>query len=363
MQSCLEKACLPVTSYYCTNGWSDCSINETKSTCENQSCINIAIGIRYLFIHNGTEGIKNVSVYYKLGNVTNSFYQEFEVTFEWNGTSRDKVFIRSGNPGYQIGKPLIIGKLLKNVGNQKGENFALNKPNPHLTLPFAERNGNCRDDSRYSVLFGENLKIKCGIVVEVENFATDACEEIQEKSISYLLNALSTEQAFRDVYVSKFGNFVYNDTSNWIKVLLNSSSNIIRSKRIESSLLCSDLTTSYYIDVVYSRLSRMTHLDNYEILGIGVTLKNESRTFTAKCTQFNCTDTFRMDLTSYVSFHDKTKPPAYHFAGVPNIDISVPYDFFYPFIRDSATSNFSSLHSLLIVICVLFYMVIYLEFN
>lgn len=321
----------------------------------NGTCYNIVIGVKYLIVHNGSMGINNINVYFNIGNVSRSFYQQFEVVYEWVGLDKEKSFSLSGNPGYIFGKPLVIGTLKINKTNNM-KTIIFNKTDSFLTLPIARKSGECDKINRYIVTFGENIKLRCSVSLSINNFNTSSCIELQNRTMHFLIkdslfNVTQTDQY--NIYVSKSGNFTKNDIADWAQILLDRvPQNIVTGKLINDHLLCLGLITSVHLNILYSALTKPETLNNHNILGIGINFSNESNISWSKCLTENCTNILKVDIVSFVTFHDVSKPSKYYFVGGPNLDLTLPYDFFYPFLSSSKciASNLFLLSSLIFIV-------------
>ena len=91
---------------------------------EGGMCVNGVVGVSYVFQHNGTEGISSFKAKIYLANISdaqNHVRQSYSVKYEWSSPSNisKNVFQRSGRPGYMQGKPLLLGKLVKNLTEGK----------------------------------------------------------------------------------------------------------------------------------------------------------------------------------------------------------------------------------------------------
>lgn len=281
-----------------------------------------------MIVHNGSAGINSIDAYFNIGNVSQAFYQYFEVQYDWMGTNKTKVFTQSGNPGYIIGKPIIIGLSRINKSNE----IFFNKTDAFLTLPLAGKNGKC---DRYIVAFGEDIKSRCFVKLFTKNFTASSCAKLQNMTM-HLLMKDSLLNVSHGVYVSKLGNFTSKDVMDWLRITFDRTpQNVVTGRIIGKQISCSGLVTSVHLDVLYSTLPKPKILMNYKILGIGVTFGKEEDVIWPKCTVKNCTDILHVDIFSYVNFHDVTKPSKYYFVGGPNLDVTLPYDFFYPFLNAS----------------------------
>nr|XP_012135228.1 PREDICTED: tectonic-3-like [Megachile rotundata] len=339
-ESCPRNVCLTLTNYYCKYSWKTCNNDTILGSCSNGTCYNIVTGVKYIIIHNGSMGINSFNVYFNIGNVSQHFYQQFEISYEWAEVDKEKTFSLSGNPGYIFGRPLIIGTLqINKTNNVEVRYINFNKTNSFFTLPIATRYGECSEDNRYTPLFGEDIKLKCSISLKTNNFNTTSCIKLQ----NHIMLLIMTNSLFNvtqidkySIYVSKSGNFFSNDTADWAQILLDRvPQNTITGHLINGRAYCSGLVTSIQLDILYSALAKPKSLTNYNILGVGITFAQESDIFWSKCMSENCTDILQVDIINYVMFHDISKPSKYYFAGSPNLDLTLPYDFFYPFLGRS----------------------------
>ncbi|XP_066599520.1 tectonic-3 [Prorops nasuta] len=359
--TCPKTICLLIDNYYCKDSWNFCKNTSLAGFCTvNNICTNIVKGVRYIFHHNGTMGIKNVTAYFDIGNVTRSFYQRFEVIHEWIDKTEENSFVRSGNPGYTLGKPILFGWFQFNkTKNIETRLIVFNKTSHYLTLPLAQANGECGQTNRYIIRFGENVKLQCSLIAIGNTLTTNFCQELYNKTLHYwfsdnLRNITQISQS--KFFVSKFGNITDNSTSNWIEILLNKIPETeIKGLNTHEEFQCTGLLKSINIDVLYSVLLEPESLTNYKILGIGITFSEISSSSWLKCNKHNCTNILNHKIYSYVSFHDISKPSKYYFVGGPYLDISLPYDFFYPFLGSfgTATSPVKLIYLLLI-----YYMII-----
>nr|XP_050855328.1 tectonic-3-like [Vespula vulgaris] len=338
-QSCPKNVCLSPISHYCKNSWNTCNDTEILGSCSKGICRNIIKGVKYLISHNGTFGIDSINIHFLMGNVSQQFYQSFEVSYEWNDRNEKTIFDRSGNPGYIRGKPLIIGTIKTNKSNNAEFHYvSFNKTKSFLTLPLGQQNRECSQINRYIVAFGEDIKVKCSLTLNTTNFTTTTCIELHNKTLHFLmedtlLNVTQADQYL--IHISKLGNFTNNDTSTWVKILLDRvPQHVITGQILNGWIRCSGLVTSIKYDILYSVLSKPESLTNYDILGVGVTFSEETDLSWPKCINKNCTDVLQIDITSFVTFHDVSKPSRYYFAGGPNLDLTLPYDFFYPFLSN-----------------------------
>lgn len=313
----------------------------------NSTCTNIVKGLKYVIGHNGSAGINSIDAYFNIGNASHTFYQYFEVEYNWIDSNNTKIFVRSGNPGYVMGKPIIIGTSHAN----KSDDIFFNRTNGFLTLPLAGKNGECDQINRHIIVFGEDIKLTCSVKLFIKNFTALSCTELQNRTMHLLMKDffLNISQHY-NTYVSKLGNFSSKNAVDWLHVVFDRiPRNIVTAHTIEKRILCSGLVTSMHLNVLYSMLPKPKTLTNYKILGVGIIFNKEEDISWLKCTLKNCTDVLHINIISYVNFHDVSKPSKYHFAGGPNLDITLPYDFFYPFLNGSKIIEISNILIFLII--------------
>lgn len=150
-----------------SSGPTSCNITDVSLPVYNTSsltCHNAVLSVGYIVIHDGSNGIARVLVDISVGQVpVGTFKQTFSVQFvpvlETAGNVSNDSWIgliRSGNPGYIDGEPVLAGVLLSNdlIGlNVDRRNW--------LTLLKRGTTGECDKNQRESVTFRDNMKTSC----------------------------------------------------------------------------------------------------------------------------------------------------------------------------------------------------------
>lgn len=255
------------------------------------------------------------------------FTQDFSVEFLWINHTRSSVL--SGNPGYLVGRPVLIATKVLITNN----------------LTVIERN------LSFFVEFGYNVMSKHHLIMTVPLRQNATCRHIQ----SAILDTWQvTWRQNHTALFGMFGNCSTDDPTNWAQVLyktppatlLNSSKDILTSKTV----IC-NLTTLLDVQVFYSRVT----LDNGQlrnqnkILSVSYTFA-ESLNKTFWRTN-NASLEVSLELVVRVSFHDVTAGQTRKYADPPTFDITLPYDFFYPFVKmGNCASNKSHVVVLIFVI-------------
>ncbi|KAL1516568.1 hypothetical protein ABEB36_000468 [Hypothenemus hampei] len=324
-------------------------------------CHNVVKSINLRFYHNGTNGLKKVIV---LGVLTNVSYpltsgsdstitQSYSVEFLWINQTKNYSKTFSGNPGYIIAKPILIGQKL----NRKNDTFIQRKErfvDNFMTFPepIGETHECVRNESFYVPLeFGTNLLTRCTfnrlITIHVKQNASSVCQGVQEEI--YRLWGVSNNSL---VY-GYFGNALTTRKDDWGEVLYDITPraflNFTRGNFTVNStnLQCFNLSTSVNIQIIYSRI-RMKMIHNQaKIVGIKISFLNaKNESFPLKENKFNVS--FR--LISQVSFHDATTDVEKHYVDPPGLDFRLPYDFFYPFVKIDNSGSKAHLSNIILVV-------------
>ncbi|XP_015111820.1 tectonic-3 [Diachasma alloeum] len=345
---CSRNVCIPIDSRFCGNSGVCNGTVSPKGLCDGGVCSNVVRRVTYVIHHNGTSGIQRARVFVEVGNTSRSFHQYFQVKYEWINEFDRKggVVARSGNPGYLIGKPIIIGTLVTsnitktNVLNE----IVINTTSSVLKIPLGGKDGKCykNEEEKLIVGFGEDIKSKCSVSLTTNDFSSKSCVKLQEKILERLfgdtlVNVSQIEQY--KIHVSKASNTSSNVT-HWTQVLLNKiPRNNANTEVFGDETICVGVIKSVRIDVLYSVLPKIDDKDHYKIIGVGITLGEASQAHWDKCSGDDCVERLEAEVVSYVVFHDISNPSMYYYAGGPNLDISLPYDFFYPFLSGSTYSR------------------------
>ncbi|CAH1179136.1 unnamed protein product [Phaedon cochleariae] len=364
-QDCPKNVCLPIAPRICNEHLNDC-MNITKNdsrikvTCNlilnKHSCVNMVKKAQYNFYHNGTNGFSQVILLVYLENISYQFWrrdlefsQEFSVNFWWMNQTRNYSEILSGNPGYLIGKPILTG-LLINIGNKTHELLIIKRNssrfiNNFLIIPGNE-GGFCMSTEMAHIVveFGYNLLTKCkyqrNIVEKKKVNGTDVCRNIQ-RSVFQLWDV----DEKKNVTFGSFGNANTTLPDEWLKILykkdpssiLDSIFGIYNSKT--NLLLCFEIATCLNIDLFHSKIDVGSLHNQEKLLAVTYTFNG----FVNKTFFFNknsSSASFELDLQSRVTFYDISKPKVNKMLDPPSLNIKLPYDFFYPFVKiDNSSVN------------------------
>lgn len=129
---------------------------------ERQICENVTLALDYKFFWKGN-GITNITVMRTVGNVpldASALTTRYSSVFLHGDSMAES---NSGNPGYQVGRP-VIGGFLDTFENDTG---AIQRTSINLWEPV--RAGLCDYAEMRPVLFGENSTAGCLLAVHLQN--------------------------------------------------------------------------------------------------------------------------------------------------------------------------------------------------
>lgn len=357
-KNCPKTICPEIEPKLCDWHFSNCSDvkeNASRFHCyynlkENvNNCRNGVKKIRYKFYHNGTDGINKVEILgvledfsYHFGHKNFELVQEFSVEFLWTNQIKNYSRILSGNPGYISGKPILIG--VKNVyGNATViQRNSLDFLDNFLVFPSSTTEVCVRNETFYTPIeFQYNTITKCDfqmkLAVGSSQNATELCRNIQGR----VFDLWGLERApDKSSVVGLFGNANASNLQDWTSVLYETEPreflNTTRGSFLSNnkSILCQNLSTLLDVHVFYSRVDFKTVLNQNKILGVSISFKNIREGVFAIRKQSNSSSLeLSLKVVSRVSFYDITERKVEKFVDPPSLDIRLPYDFFYPFIR------------------------------
>lgn len=341
-----------------------------KPKYHKNKCHNAVSKVLYVVEHNGTKGIVGIEAHLTFGTIDSSVQnwpQNFGVTFKW--TSKENVteeqqlqppvFVRSGNPGYHMGAPVIAGKLItrRDDGDsdtpiRKTAVEVSRDPLTWLTVISPSESGRCiwktgsaaSGIERLPVRFGRDLKTGCQLIVSLVNI-TNACHFIQNVA----LDALESWRSL-DV-VAAYGNPNVENPGEWVPILReNQPSSTHRS--VNSDMGCTNIVRKLDVHIVYANIGDFGN-PQPKIIGVrfryGLAEKLELRCYGHFCRPGSEEMTQSFEVTTSVVFVDASEPAVPMYAVPPSIDVQLPYDFFYPF-HDSSTASHASIDDF--VLCV-----------
>ena len=244
-------------------------------------CANVILEVHYIFRWSGNQ-IDQVEANIILGNVTMESHSEekrtvtqlFSAEFKHSSDRGQKK--RPGNPGYEMGRPLISG-----MKTWSGVSSSL-----------------CRDDPGRDVAFGENVLTGCLIQLEKFNFTdcqslSSAIQDIQNvMTYSEHVAKGGTQDNANDTHIS----VIYEDDlgGNWTK---------IDYTRLPVDV-CS-VPSQVQVQILYSKALVESATDIYRINGVRVKQRFSNWTWT--CVQVSagkCEDVVNYQLRLDVFFEE-----------------------------------------------------------
>lgn len=369
-QNCSKNVCLPIEFKLCDKNLNICVKPKNTSyflnvqcsysiTTNINTCINVVKSIKYIFYHNGTEGFKNVelhtsleSVSYKFNNKESyRFIQDFSINFKWLKETINVSNFRSGNPGYLIGKPILIAQRNNTTIFRNSTKFTSN----FLVLPENINNICTMNDNYYKIVeFGYSMKMNCLFQTKIytKNLnGTIICHELQNNLLK-LWSIIHPNQCF-----GMFGNANEKNVNDWHDILMIKNSTQLlndtfgKFSNFNKTLNCFNIISKLFIDIYYVRVDYENLLNQNKILGVTIRYdgyKNVSLSFNKNLTKY--TDI----ISSHVMFHDVTSEKLKKFVDAPTFKIRLPHDFFYPFIKVDNNGNIFYLNLLLFFTTCLF---------
>ncbi|KAF5297370.1 hypothetical protein FQR65_LT01300 [Abscondita terminalis] len=345
--NCPKNVCVSVDVKVCDEDGNCAASNESNiAICSDElvtnsrSCLNLVRKVRYNFYHNGSFGITQVELLLTFQNV--SYYlhdseyelkQKFEVQFFWHNTTSNYSQLRSGNPGYIIGKPLLIGNLYNGTVSRK---FELVR-DCFLTFPKSVR-GQCVLTNREHVLseFGYNMMLKCRVRKEIDKKNLTASELCRKAQVAIFDFWPISQNASVMKVVGAFGNANESSAPDWIEVLLSNSLESILNASLGNftdenrTVICSNLITSLRVDVFHGRTDLEKLLRQENVIAVAFGFGDGFEHVFA-----GVGDVMHLDavIREEVAYFDVTAERVEKYASPPAFKISLPYDFFYPFVK------------------------------
>lgn len=269
------------------------------------TCTNVVRHVNFTVRQDGPGGITGLSVDFAYADVSldsRLLTQSYSVSFVWSSnesSSSGDSGRRSGNPGYQVGLPILAAT------NGSDEMFQ------EAGLSVLDRGGDglCSRVLRRAVRFGRNLKTGCSL----EN-TFSGCPALQSAVSDVLLGGPGERQ----IYVGAFGNANASEPDDWIEVF-HEAGGPLPDEGCHASL-------GLEVDVVFAAVGTVAN-PQHKIVGV------RYRYSRPEPVEVGCAPVCRnLDLSTSVSFFDVTLPAVERYSKVPSIKANLPSDFFYPFL-------------------------------
>ncbi|XP_064635538.1 tectonic-1-like [Lineus longissimus] len=299
--------------------------------------------VEYEITHEGTKGILSVDVKFVLKNIKDSdlpLKQTFKVT--WKQKNATATVVKSGNPGYKVGQPVLAGLLRQTtVGNEVRQDILLSSNRDEmLTMMTSSIVGSCDQNKnlRTPVKFGINMRSGCTFSVSLTNMSND-CQLIQDDAKRILLGGSDPPS-----YVATFGNSAVEKVGDWVPILTENDPTGASGSTTQKGL-CSNMVLGMNLEIVYANVGSLAN-PQPKIIGVA-RVYDEAQELKYECYGPFCQpDTMDLgqnfEVTSSVTFVDASEKAVPFYAERPLLAIRLPYDFFYPFLSGGANRLFQN---------------------
>ncbi|KAF4529858.1 hypothetical protein B566_EDAN017679 [Ephemera danica] len=306
-----------------------------------QVCDNVVVRARYVFQHNGTEGLLAAKVFMWLGSIPvhQLITQKLEVVFEWAGFPTN-THRRSGRPGYVQSSPVLVGALTEERNSVEAVSAE-----SRLRLLGAGPGGQCCHHR--PVLFHEDVLSECSVPLSSANFTRSGCANLTKK-ITQLL--LGNSSLIHNLVVAAFGDSEWGTLTDWVPVIFQDIpssegvwiQDIVDNTTKDSELQvgkCGSVSTNLNIHILWSAVGSYSSPQS-KILGCQLTFGS------TQVLEPPILDSVKyIRLATSVKFSDLTPVPHSRYAPPPKYEIRLPRDFFYPLFTSSSASLCSTVCS------------------
>ncbi|XP_061762559.1 tectonic-2 isoform X1 [Nerophis ophidion] len=182
----------------------------TFGTYTVQECANVNLALDYKFYWKGN-GITRITLTRSVGKVT--LNGKVALTTRYSAVFLSGDFMsesNSGNPGYQVTRPIIAG-----IEDASNDTFSVQRTSINLWKPVSE--GLCSTSGKQPILFAENSTSGCQLPISMDNMTK--CDLLRETVLSLQANLI------RATYVAKSGNPNSQTKADWVDINFMNSSN------------------------------------------------------------------------------------------------------------------------------------------
>lgn len=312
----------------------------------NGLCQNMIRKITYVFEYENPSGYTGAHLDVELFDPTDltkntKIEQIFQVNFVPKSfDSSLPIPVSSGNPGYKVGKPVMV---LSNSLTDPSILIDLN------VLKF-DTTGFCpiSNEFRTPIKFGINMLSECKLSYPIPKTMAD-CTQLQ----MYIDNVLlGFDDSLRSVKYAPFANSLANET----KPIINSNP-VVDSVFADGT--CKGLRLNLGIRIAFANEGNINN-PQAKILYVGYdwTVLTDIE---IRCQTPDCLNKYpkSLVLTTKITFVDVSQPPLYAESQINKPQATVPDNFFYPIGFSNASTSHHQLHStlacLIAFIVVLFY--------
>lgn len=166
-------------------------------------CVNVTLALDYKFFWQGN-GLTNITLTRTVGTFPLNNSVVLTTNYSTVFLNGDPIVINSGNPGYQVGRPVIGGSLTTSENNTG----AMQRTFINLWRPVSA--GLCDSAEMRPALFGENSTAGCLVAVTRQNLSQ--CDLLRETVASLQANLVKA------THVARSGNPDSLNLSDWVNV-------------------------------------------------------------------------------------------------------------------------------------------------
>ncbi|KAM9823422.1 tectonic-2 isoform X1 [Syngnathus typhle] len=264
-------------------------------------CKDVTLSLDYTFYWKGNL-ITNITVIRSVGTVILNGRVKLTTRYSAVFLTRDYVGdSNSGNPGYQVGKPVIAG-----IKRTENNTFSVQRTSLNLWKPV--RDGLCSTAEKQPVPFAVNSTSGCLLLVSLQNLTQ--CELLRDTVGSMQANLITA------TYAAKSGNPDSETEADWIKISYGNSS----TSKGDGEGSCSGIPSHIHINI-WSLVNETTE-GNAQRMIQAVQVQSTLSTWTLDCGGGDfapCADPAEAEMfevTSSVTFIDipvRTGPPKTRF--------------------------------------------------
>ncbi|XP_067466118.1 tectonic-2 isoform X1 [Thunnus thynnus] len=203
------------------------------SSVEGQVCGNVTLALDYKFYWKGN-GITSIKLTRTVGTVT--LNDSVVLTTRYSAVFLNGEFMgepNSGNPGYQVGRPVIAGI----VDTRENNTGSIQRTSVNLWKPVSD--GLCSTAEKKPVLFGENSTSGCLLPVSRQNLTQ--CNLLREAVISLQADLITA------IFVAKSGNPDALTMADWLTIKFVTMNSSTTMENITSS--CTAIPSHLHIHV------------------------------------------------------------------------------------------------------------------
>uniref|UniRef100_A0A8C5M7D4 Tectonic family member 2 n=1 Tax=Leptobrachium leishanense TaxID=445787 RepID=A0A8C5M7D4_9ANUR len=225
------------------------------------TCQGIVLSANYTFIWEAnTLRSINVSIITADLNLTHEaqLIQQFRATFLTSINTSD---VLSGNPGYQVGKPVIAAN----------GSLPLNKATLSLWRPVGD--GLCSSASHTPVLYGQNSFSGC--LLQVDN---QDCDQLRE-NVKALLKSLVPA-----TYIAMRGNSNSSDLTEWVSIIFEESDSTCSGDCPAQNVTCLKVPVNLNIQILTAVTGAVEGVPQEEIIGAKISFSTVNVDCLTSCT-------------------------------------------------------------------------------